>query len=560
MDSSTSENSSEDEDVKKCGKPEKWARNKKKSRRAQEKGYVNARKTKTVPPIKFQLVTRCCPKKCCQHFPYHSQKTLFEKFRDTDKENQDTYLMSCVESVEIKRAEHLPKSKNRDFSWLYSINDGSVKKRSCKKFLLSLYQITNKRMRTVLKFCKEKKIKATENRGKHFNRPNRISVDVCKMIEEHWSLIPHKKSHYCRKKTERKYFSNPNLSVRVLYALFKDHYFEKKKKKLEMSYSAYFKYFKAKSTYSFRSPRTDVCDFCTKCELKLRANPQDECKAAYLEHLQKVEDYKKLKETYVPKKNEASPSDNQGTLIIIEFDYAQNLSVPKLNVNSHYYKRHLNMYVFNTHSFQCNTSKMYCFLENEGSKNADSVCSFIHNFIETQTSKNKNVKEIVMFSDSAGGQNKNLQVVKYCTWLAQRMKVRITHIFPPRGHTYCQCDRNFGLYGSILKKIEIVSSPNEYLEIMRSARKTSSPFIAELSSNLLQNWNVSLNTQFGKTQKPALKGYTFSIQKYVKLLYTPNNQVSAYTGYYSSPINFKYAPKQQSPFKLSPISKLGISK
>lgn len=216
------------------------------------------------------------------------------------------------------------------------------------------------------------------------------------------------------------------------------------------------------------------------------------------------------------------------------------------------------MYVFNTHSFHCNTSKMYCFLENEGSKNADSVCSFINNFIEAKVSENKKLKEIIMFSDLAGGQNKNLQVVKYCTWLAEKLKIRITHIFPPCGHSYCQCDRNFGLYGSILKKKKIVSNPEEYLEIMRSARKSSSPFIAELSSNLLQSWNVALGEKFGKT--PTLKRNKFTIQKYVKLHYSPHNEVSAYTGYYSNPVKFQFHPKERSSLKLSTILKPGISK
>lgn len=95
---------------------------------------------------------------------------------------------------------------------------------------------------------------------------------------------------------------------------------------------------------------------------------------------------------------------------------------------------------------------MYNFLENEGAKNADSDCSFLNNFIESTSAEVQDLQDIILFSDSAGGKNKNKEIVKYCTWLSMKKNVNITHIFPPWGHSYCQCDRNFELYGSILKK------------------------------------------------------------------------------------------------------------
>lgn len=132
-------------------------------------------------------------------------------------------------------------------------------------------------------------MKATENRGKHFNRPNRISDEALTMLKHHWASIPHKKSHYSANKTQKKYFNNPILSVRILFDSFKGYYFEKTKKKFNFKYSAYYKFFVKNSIYKFRSPCTDVCDFCTSSEKKLRVNLEDvRIKKEYQEHLKKL--------------------------------------------------------------------------------------------------------------------------------------------------------------------------------------------------------------------------------------------------------------------------------
>lgn len=340
--------------------------------------------------------------------------------------------MGCVEKLEIKLATANPKSKNRNYSWNYYIRkENEMKASVCKGFVLKLYQITDKRMRTVLKFCKQGDLVATENRGKHANRPHRISVDVWNMIEKHWDSFPSKKSHYSAKKTEKKYFDNPDLNVKILYELFKEDFKLKTKRDLTLKYDTYYRYFRENSKYSFQSPKTDICDFCAKCEAKLNANPDDPCKEDFQLHLEKVKRYNELKKKFVfDKKTGVSENNLYSDTLVLEFDYAQNLAVPKLNINSSYYKRILNMYIFNVHCFNDDDSKMFCFLESEGKKDSNSVCSFLHDFITKKLSANPNLKKINLFSDAAGGQNKNINVVKFCAWFPKTKKVKITHIFP----------------------------------------------------------------------------------------------------------------------------------
>lgn len=137
-----------------------------------------------------------------------------------------------------------------------------------------------------------------DKRGKHANRPNKISQDVYNMIKEHWAKFPSKKSHYGRA-SERKYFENPDLSVIKLYKAFKLYYFEQTKTVLKMTYNTYHRYFRENSIYSFGQPITAVCDYCTKCKILLEANPEDPCNIQYMLHLKKIESYNALKKEII---------------------------------------------------------------------------------------------------------------------------------------------------------------------------------------------------------------------------------------------------------------------
>lgn len=59
-------------------------------------------------------------------------------------------------------------------------------------------------------------------------------------------------------------------------------------------------------------------------------------------------------------------------------------------------------------------------------------CSFIIIcYISKQLSENGNIKEIVLMSDNAEGQNKNYKIM-FCSYLAIRFKVTVSQIFPVR--------------------------------------------------------------------------------------------------------------------------------
>lgn len=237
-------------------------------------------------------------------------------------------------------------------------------------------------------------------------------------------------------------------TIKKLHLLFLEYCKEKTGTQPKLSYKTYHKFFRENSEFSTQQLKTDVCDYCTECNVKLNEDPNDPCKEEFRMHTIKHKEHSKLRNEYVS----TICKDNKNKTLVFEFDYAQNLALPKLNVNSQYYKRQLNLYVFNIHCFNEEKSKFYCFLECEGGKNANSVCSFLYDCVSRNLETKPDSENIIFLSDSCGGQNKNKTVIRFCSWLSAKSNKKITHIFPIRGHSYCQCDRNFGNYGTILKK------------------------------------------------------------------------------------------------------------
>lgn len=111
---------------------------------------------------------------------------------------------------------------------------------------------------------------------------------------------------------------------------------------------------------------------------------------------------------------------------------------------------------------------MYTYLETDCTKDPDTEVSFLyHNndYISNRLQESNNLKEIVLKSDNAGGQNKNHKMM-FCYFLAVKFKVKVSQLYPVRGHSYCQCDRNFGAYSNVLRRTARMATSKDYDKII----------------------------------------------------------------------------------------------
>lgn len=402
-----------------------------KIRRNKGEAYVS-QKGSVIREKTFKSVETCCRKNCKIFFDQAEQQCIFNQFWSLgEKSLQDTFLASCLRKENLKSLS-LKRTKKRNYIWYYHLLSNDAQKRPvCQDFLLKVLSVTQNRLRTVQKkiICSKP---FADFRGKNADK-RKIPDEVWKLAHEHLTKIPHKNAHYCQKKTNLKYFDNPMLTVKLLHQSFLEFYQEEKKKPLKLAYKTYHKFFRGQCNFSFRRPRSDVCDFCSSSEVNLRSNPNHSCKTEYLLHKEKVLAYNRLKNELIAS-YENDPDTN-----ILEFDYAQNLPLPKLNCCKQFYKRLLWFNVFNVHVHNLpEHTFMYGFMESEGKKGANSVISFVHKSLMDLMNR-RPFKRVILFSDATGGQNKNFLLVQFCAWFAKFYGVEILHVYPVRGHNYSQC-------------------------------------------------------------------------------------------------------------------------
>lgn len=277
----------------------------------------------------FQTSTSCCTKKCFLNIASADQEELFNQFWElADYCSQNVFLSSLLKNKNIKNEKQITK-------WTYYFRkefSAVDEKLVCEKFLLQVIGIKRGRMRIV-----QEKIKyglaLSDQRGKSDNHFNKLTDELKKLIHEHCESLPHSKSHYTN--STLNYFKNSNLTFNQLYKKFINFYKLKTgKNDIPFSESVYFKYFNRFENFTLGVPQTDSCDVCYENEQNEKNNLE------ILTHKENVTEYTKLKSFML---------STHEDYLCLEFNFGQNLPLPKLSVSAQFYMRLIWLHVFNVH-------------------------------------------------------------------------------------------------------------------------------------------------------------------------------------------------------------------
>ena len=104
--------------------------------------------------------------------------------------------------------------------------------------------------------------------------------------------------------------------------------------------TTYAKYLNRNVNFTLRLPRTDICNTCYESDLQTVESPESAI------HKQEVKEYRILRNKLMSEKG----------VLCFEFDYAQNLALPKIPVKEQFHKRLLWLYLFNVHVYGCGQS------------------------------------------------------------------------------------------------------------------------------------------------------------------------------------------------------------
>lgn len=142
----------------------------------------------------------------------------------------------------------------------------------------------------------------------------------------------------------------------------------------------------------------------------------------------------------------------------------QNLQLPHIPVQETFYLRQLSVYVFCIHDIKKNKAKLYVYHEGQAKKGPDEVCSFLSDFLSDVPDS---VKNLHVYSDNCGGQNKNHTLMRYLLSLTDSGRFEnITYFFPMKGHSFLPCDRDFSTMKKSFKKKDCIYSITEINEII----------------------------------------------------------------------------------------------
>jgi len=283
--------------------------------------------------------------------------------------------------------------------------------------------------------------------------------------------------------------------------------FENKKPDCKISYESFRNIFETKFNISFGYPRKDTCGVCDSQKAKV-ANLMEKLKnatpssapIAYSEiekelneknlHLRKAEQFYKVKRIYRKK------SIKTDTFEAISIDYQKNLPTPHITTNDAFYRRQLNFITFNVHILSSGKSIFYTYDESVAKKGADDVCSMLHNFIYKILPVQ--VCQLIIFCDSCAGQNQNITVFRFLHYLVtQKDRFDLVKIvFPIRGHSYLECDRNM----SLVNCNSYTETPDDWREVLLTRRTKPSPFtVIDCEKDIIfQNWTEHLQSHYSK--------------------------------------------------------------
>lgn len=339
-------------------------------------------------------------------------------------------------------------------------------KRVCKSFFIKTLDISQKRYDNVLK---KKEIRGTgvspkDRRGKH-TPGNKIPDETIEHIKKHINSFPKATSHYSREKNPDTKYLESNLDIKKMYKLYVDLCKEEGIDPVKESY--YRHIFVTRFNLGFKPPRSDTCNKCDTLEMKIKFGESQEVieksKAEKEHHLVQAENARAAKKK-AQEEAKANPA-----VVAICFDLQKTLPTPMLTCNKVYYARQLWTYNFAVHDLGNNHATMLMWTEAEASRGSQEIGSCLLKYVSQLP---ETVKHINAFSDNCGGQNKSQYITRFWMNIVQNTHIEtVDHKFLIAGHSYMECDEDFGLIEKSKKHLQYVYVPDEWVSFVASANR-----------------------------------------------------------------------------------------
>ncbi|XP_046684658.1 uncharacterized protein LOC124370417 [Homalodisca vitripennis] len=432
-----------------------------KEARVKGQSYVS-HKGKEVSAKKPQFDCRCA-NKCLKNLGEEDCLDVFQRFYDIPSKNeQDLYIQGLIDAVDVQQRrprEDVVNRGKKNASFSYHLMVGVTRKEVCFKAFLSVFSISEKRVRRIRNLKLLGKT-PEDKRGKGVSHA--LPVEIYHLVHEHIQSFPLKETHYCGKK---KYYLSADLNIKKMWQMYQEKHPQVIPK---VSLSFFWQYYHDNFNYPFGRPQVDVCSTCEELNIKIKSpNLNDVAKRAAVAEL--LVHKAKSKKFYSALQHEQSEEGkNEKHVLSLAFDYMKTISIPKLPVQELYYMRQISVNVFGIHNLKDNKTTIFLYHEGVAKKPPNEVCSFLNEYLKSVSDQ---YTELRLFSDNCSGQNKNQALSRLCLYLTDSGRFRkVTQYFPLRGHSFLPCDRDFGIISKALKKNDRIFTVHEITLTLRRSR------------------------------------------------------------------------------------------
>lgn len=494
----------------------------------------------------------CKRLRCFQTVPEDERKRIIREFNALgDNNKQNAYLGGLISVLPVRRRgsnEDQTRFNTASFGYRVLVRkDGvAIDVKVCLKAFMSIHGISEDKVRYIRNSLVSVGKAPTDMRGKHSNRPHKLSEETLTKMDTFCKSLKGRKSHYSLKDSHRTYLPE-HLNVAKLHVMYTTQNPDNK-----VSYECFRDFFDKNLNISFGYPRKDTCSHCDclKAEISVLTRKMESSTDPHIlektakdfqcKEKEKEAHLKKANRFYDIKKALRKKSLKSSTIEAVAMDFQKNLPCPNITTNDVYYRRQLNFVSFNIHILSNQQAIFYTYDESVAKKGANEVCSMFNHFVCNILSPE--VTELAIFCDSCAGQNKNFTFIRFLHFLVTK-KGRfntIKVIFPIRGHSYLECDRDM----SIVKQNSYTETPEDWREVLRNARVKPFPFeVIDCGEDLnFQNWTEYLSSIYtAKCPFPTrpIRMLKISVEN-KRLIY---HKPSYFGAYYSSPIE-KQPPKR----------------
>ena len=349
-----------------------WKRNVAKLRKNSGKSYISNVSGKLVERKVIGLgCSFSCRYKCHSKFNKEDRENIFHEYWQLgDITLQRNFIGKYALRRPKIRSTTSTASRQHFIFWSLPCSNENSVAQVCKTFFLQILAISEQSVVTVHKKQGLLGICSKDERGCHFNRPNKTKDGEINLVIDHINSFSTVESHYRRNDSNKKYLQ-PGLTLWKMYTL----YLQKVVEGSPVSFGIYRKIFDENFNLGFFKPIKDRCDFCVAFE-NATSEEKDKLRETYDKHLQNKEKAREEKE------KDKFQVINKADLVVSCFDLQEVLLTPHSNESCLYYKRRLNNFNFTIYDLGSKSGYSFLWNESTAGRGANEIASCLFSFIK----------------------------------------------------------------------------------------------------------------------------------------------------------------------------------